>query len=145
MVTSWLQHAKNPEPNGSRRCPLAAFAVLTFLMAAPALAAAQPSPSDNKPYDRELNRLAEILGSVHYLRELCGAQEGQTWRDQMVALLNVEGQSAARRVKLTRSFNRGYRGYRRTYRACNKSATLLISRFMNEGIELAERLAQSKQ
>lgn len=124
--------------------PLAALGVLAWLVLAPALAAAQ-SPADNKPYDRELNRLAEILGSVHYLRELCGAEEGQTWREQMVALLNAEGQTAARRARLTRSFNRGYRGYRRTYRACNKSASLLISRFMNEGIDLAERLAQSQQ
>ena len=123
---------------------LIAFGALAWLALAPALAVAQ-SPSDNKPYDRELNRLAEILGAVHYLRELCGAEEGQTWREQMVALLNAEGQTPARRSKLTRSFNRGYRGYRRTYRACNKSAALLISRFMNEGVDLAERLAESKQ
>jgi hypothetical protein len=63
----------------------------------------------------------------------------------MVALLNAEGQSATRRAKLTRSFNRGYRGYRRTYRACNKSASLLISRFMNEGAELANKHARLRR
>ena len=36
-----------------------------------------PPPPDNRPYDSKLMRLAEILGAVHYLRELCGAQEGQ--------------------------------------------------------------------
>ena len=42
-----------------------------------------PPPPDDRPYDNKLMRLAEILGAVHYLRELCGAQEGQVWRDQM--------------------------------------------------------------
>jgi hypothetical protein len=41
---------------------------------------------------------AEILGAVHYLRELCGAQEGQLWREQMRQILKNEGSTAARRA-----------------------------------------------
>jgi uncharacterized protein (TIGR02301 family) len=69
-----------------------------------------PPPPDDRPYDNKLMRLAEILGAVHYLRELCGAEEGQLWRDQMKEILKNEGTTAVRRAKLVNSFNDGYRG-----------------------------------
>src|SRR5262249_7353146 len=62
-----------------------------------------PPPPDDRPYDAKLLRLAEILGAVHYLRELCGAQEGQLWRDQMKEILKNEGSAGARRAKLVNS------------------------------------------
>jgi uncharacterized protein (TIGR02301 family) len=86
-------------------------------------------------------RLAEILGAVHYLRELCGANEGQLWRDQMKEILKNEGTTAVRRAKLVNSFNDGYRGYRRTYRTCTQSATLATARFSTEGAQIAASLA----
>jgi uncharacterized protein (TIGR02301 family) len=101
-----------------------------------------PPPPDDRPYDVKLLRLAEILGAVHYLRELCGAQEGQLWRDQMKEILKNEGSTAVRRAKLVNSFNDGYRGYRRTYRSCTSSATLAITRFSTEGSQIAVALAQ---
>lgn len=101
-----------------------------------------PPPPDDRPYDPKLLRLAEILGAVHYLRELCGAQEGQLWRDQMTNILRYEGSTAVRRAKLVNSFNDGYRGYRRTYRSCNSSATLAIARFSTEGAQIAAALAK---
>src|SRR5690348_10906427 len=91
--------------------------VLLAAAAAPALAA-----PDSKPYDDRLFRLSEILGAVHYLRELCGAEEGQQWRERMADLLNSEGTSALRKAKLTRSFNKGYQSYSRTYNTCSPSA-----------------------
>ncbi len=101
-----------------------------------------PPPPDDRPYDNKLMRLAEILGAVHYLRELCGAQEGQLWRDQMKEVLKNEGTTAVRRAKLVNSFNDGYRGYRRTYRTCTQSATLATIRFSTEGATIAASLAQ---
>lgn len=101
-----------------------------------------PPPPDDRPYDSKLMRLAEILGAVHYLRELCGAQEGQVWRDQMKELLRNEGTTAVRRAKLVNSFNDGYRGYRRTYRTCTQSATVATTRFSSEGATIAASLAQ---
>lgn len=102
-----------------------------------------PPPPDDRPYDNKLMRLAEILGAVHYLRELCGADEGQLWRDQMQAILKNEGTTAVRRAKLVNKFNDGYRGYRRTYRTCTQSATLATRRFSTEGAQIAASLAQS--
>jgi uncharacterized protein (TIGR02301 family) len=102
-----------------------------------------PPPPDDRPYDDKLLRLAEILGAVHYLRELCGAAEGQIWRDQMRDLVKLEGSTAVRRAKLVRSFNNGYRGYRRTYRTCTPSATVAINRFTVEGADIAFALASA--
>src|SRR5262249_59452712 len=124
---------------------LARLSVALALSVAAALpAAAQPSgAADTKPYDDKLMRLSEILGAVHYLRELCGANDGQVWRDRMKELMDTEGSSALRRAKLTRSFNNGYRAYSRTYSACSPSAQTAITRFLSEGAEIADSLAKT--
>jgi len=101
------------------------------------------APPDSKPYDERLLRLCEVLGAVHYLRELCGANDGQLWRDRMRELMEAEGSSALRRAKLTRSFNNGYRSYSRTYSTCTASAQTAISRFLAEGADIAEGLTKS--
>ena len=38
------------------------------------------------PFDADLQRLAEILGTLHYLRGICGTNEGAKWRNEMQAL-----------------------------------------------------------
>jgi uncharacterized protein (TIGR02301 family) len=98
---------------------------------------------DTRPYDDRLLRLTEILGAVHYLREVCGANDGQLWRDKMQELMNAEGSSALRRARLTRGFNQGYRAYSRTYPQCTPSAEGAIGKFLNEGAQLAEFLVKS--
>ena len=51
------------------------------LIALPLVLAAAPAPAqDVAPYDDHLMRLAEILGALHHLRPLCGADEAQVWR-----------------------------------------------------------------
>ncbi|HET6322190.1 MAG TPA: TIGR02301 family protein [Hyphomicrobium sp.] len=117
---------------------LALALALTLLAALPA--AALP---DSKPYDDRLLRLSEILGAVHYLRELCGADEGQQWRDRMSELLQAEGTSALRKARLTRSFNKGYQSYSRTYNTCSPSAQNAINRFLAEGATIADTLVRS--
>ena len=119
-----------------RRLPLAACAFLAAVL--PAVAA-----PDSKPYDDRLFRLSEILGAVHYLRELCGAEEGQLWRERMSDLLQSEGTSALRKAKLTRSFNKGYQSYSRTYNTCSPSAQNAINRFVAEGAGIADNLVRS--
>jgi uncharacterized protein (TIGR02301 family) len=106
-------------------------------------AQAQSIAPETRPYDDKLQRLSEILGAVHYLRELCGANDGQLWRDRMQALMNTEGSSALRRANLTRSFNNGYRSYSRTYSTCSATAQTAIDRFLAEGAEIADNLAKT--
>jgi uncharacterized protein (TIGR02301 family) len=107
------------------------------IQAPPPAAAAGP---DTKPYDSQLFRLAEILGAIHYLRDLCGAGEGQLWRDQMRNIVASEGTNPLRRARLVESFNRGYRGYSRTYRTCTRPAIVAIDRFMEQGASLSEAM-----
>src|SRR5262249_61333030 len=98
---------------------------------------------DTRPYDEKLMRLSELLGAVHYMRELCGAEDGQLWRDRMRELMDAEGSSALRRARLTRSFNKGYYGYSRTYNTCSPSAQNAINRFLTEGAQIADGLVKS--
>lgn len=97
--------------------------------------------SEDRPYDAQLFRLAEILGTLHYLRELCGANEGQVWREHMRELVSSEGTSALRRAKLVEAFNRGYRDYSRTYRTCTQPALVAIKRFMDQAATITDGLA----
>ena len=118
-------------------------ALWCIALAASLAAPAQAAAPDGKPYDDKLMRLSEILGAVHYLRELCSANEGLLWRDRMKELLDAEGSSALRRARLTRSFNQGYRSYSRTYVTCTPSAQTAISRFLTEGLQISEGLVKS--
>ncbi|CAN0243337.1 unnamed protein product [Phaeothamnion confervicola] len=113
------------------------------LVAAIALAHPLSAQTVEKPYDDRLMRLSEILGAVHYLRELCSANEGQAWRDRMRELIEAEGSNALRRARLTRSFNQGYYSYSKTHKICTTTAQSAIQRFMNEGAQIAEVLVRS--
>ncbi len=117
----------------------------TVLLIGAALVAGAPahSQSVDKPYDDRLTRLSEILGAIHYLRELCGANEGQVWRERMRELLDAEGSNALRRARLTRSFNQGYYSYSKTHRVCTSTAQTALSRFMSEGVQIAEGLVRT--
>ncbi len=118
--------------------------VLAAVLAGGAVAPVRAQAPESKPYDDKLNELAEILGAVHYLRELCGANDGQLWRDRMRELLEAEGGvSAVRRARLTKSFNQGYRSYGRTYQSCSPTALTAINRFLESGARIAEQLVKS--
>ena len=89
------------------------------------------------PFDGDLERLAEVMGALHYLRAVCGANEGQKWRDQMQALIDAETTDGDRRRKIVASFNRGYRGFEQTYRSCTPAADLAIRRYLDEGAKIS--------
>ena len=92
------------------------------------------------PYDTDLQRLAEILGALHYLRPLCGVSEGQKWRNEMQALVDAEAPAGERRGRMITSFNRGYRGFQQAYRTCTPAADLVIRRYLDEGARIAREL-----
>lgn len=91
------------------------------------------------PYEERLVRLAEVLGSLHFLRNLCG-EDGNQWRAEMEALLAAESPPPERRARLVASFNRGYRSFG-AYTSCTPSATEAIRRYMKEGETLAREIA----
>jgi uncharacterized protein (TIGR02301 family) len=95
--------------------------------------------SVDPPYQAKLERLSEILGSVHFLRNLCGAAT-PVWREKMDALLTAEKAEAERRARLVAHFNRGYRAFSSTYVKCTPSANLALSNYIREGEGLTKEV-----
>ena len=128
---------QNHSPQGAmvRVRAYLAIAVVALLSAAPGRAAGVEAP-----FEQPLMRLAEVLGSLHYLRNLCG-ETGNQWRDEMERLLASENPQPERRARFVASFNRGYRSFDGVYVACTASATEAISRYMKEGEALSRDIA----
>ena len=103
-----------------------------------ASAPSQPALQDQPaPYDRDLQRLSEILGALHFLRGICNSNEGQKWRTEAQALIGAEAPSGTRREQMVAGFNRGYRGFQQTYRSCTPAADTVIHRYLEEGAKIA--------
>ncbi len=104
-------------------------------------AAAKPSPQNLEaaapPYEGELLRLSEVLGSLSFLRDLCGAGDGDDWRGKMAALLDAEAPNGPRRAAFVASFNRGFRGFEFTYRACTPNAKAAAARYLDEAASIS--------
>jgi uncharacterized protein (TIGR02301 family) len=102
-----------------------------------------PIPSELVPppaYEEQLLRLSEILGALSFLRQLCGAEDGSGWRDEMSALLAAEQPAAERRSRLIGRFNHGFETFNAVYRSCTPSARLAISRYLTEGKALSSEV-----
>ena len=113
--------------------------VLVLLMAA-TLAAPARAVDSGAAFEAELQRLSEILGALHYLRGLCGAKDGQKWRNEMRALIEAEAPAAERKTKLMASFNRGYSGFQQSYRTCTDAADIAIRRYLDEGAKISREI-----
>ena len=97
-------------------------------------------PKAAAPFDADLQRLAEILGTLHYLRGICGTNEGAKWRNEMQALVDAETPSGERRARMIAGFNRGYNGFQQTYRTCTPAASVAIRRYIEEGSKISRDL-----
>ena len=113
------------------------FAALLILALSGATVRGQEAAA---PFDADLLRLAEILGTLHYLRGICGTNEGQKWRAEMQALVDAETPSGERRARMIASFNRGYNGFQQTYRSCTPAANVAIRRYLDEGSKISKDL-----
>lgn len=127
--------------NRTRKSALGLVALVAVGLAGSALAQEEEEPAAPEPivtpYDESLLRLSEILGAIHYMRQLCGGDEGGLWRDQMQALIDADQADPARRLRFVDRFNRGYDGFKAVYRTCTPAATAAIDRYMDEGARLA--------
>ncbi len=103
-----------------------------------------PSPTPTEPpppYEPQLLRLAELLGALSYLRDLCQAGDGAEFHDKMAKLLDAEGRTPERKETLAGAFNRGFDDYQMTYRACTPAAHEIVARYLDESARIARDLA----
>jgi len=118
----------------------ALLAILLLLCLPAGAARAAEAAAPVAPFEAGLERLSEILGSLHYLRGICGANEGNKWRNEMQALMDAEAPSGQRRSQFIAHFNRGYRAYVQTYHSCTPAADLAIRRYLEEGSKIAREV-----
>ena len=119
---------------------------------APPAAAPQPAPTPAPEppgpiYEARLLRLAEILGALTFLSDLCapvqgtGAAAAEEWRGRMRDLIEAEAQSKTLKERLAGAYNKGVIGYQGSYRTCTASGRLAMERLMAEGAAIAHDLA----
>jgi len=101
-----------------------------------------PTPAEAPPpYEPQLLRLAELMGALSYLRDLCQAGDGAQFRDKMSRLLEAEAHTEERKAALAGAFNRGFGDYALTYRTCTSNATEVIGHYLEEASRIARDIA----
>lgn len=126
-------------PRAKRGARTRALVVTMTLLIAPLPSLAAGSVG-RQPYDEKLLRLSELLGSLHYLRELCGAREGTLWRDRMNALINAEDPTPERRRAFIDRFNSGYSVLAEVHHGCTPTAVAIVERYSDEGARLIREI-----
>lgn len=95
-----------------------------------------PAAAIDPPYQPQMERLAEILGSLYFLQPMC--QPGvEDWRAQMAELIMLDQPDEDRRQRLAGAFNEGYEAYARLYRVCTVSAAEALTRLLLEAEQTA--------
>ena len=87
-------------------------------------------------YQPQMERLAEIMGSLYFLEPLCKAG-GVDWRAQMEGLITADEPDEDRRQRLAGSFNSGYTSFSRLYQSCTASASEALNRLLAEAEKTA--------
>lgn len=87
-------------------------------------------------YQPQMERLAEIMGSLYFLEPLCKAG-GPDWRAQMEGLISSDEPDEDRRQRLAGSFNSGYTSFSRLYESCTASASEALVRLLAEAEKTA--------
>lgn len=107
-----------------------------FVTAALLLALAIPAHAVDPPYQRQMERLAEIMGSLYFLQPLCQAGDAD-WRAEMSDLIALDEPDEDRRQRLAGAFNSGYTAFARFHRACTPAAREALTRLLAEAQRVA--------
>ncbi|MGA2043761.1 MAG: TIGR02301 family protein [Roseiarcus sp.] len=131
-----------------------ALAIVVAALAAAAAAAPQPPPKPAEPveqappaaeppppYEPQLLRLAELMGALAFLRDLCGAGDAGAFRERMGSLLDAEAKTQARKEAMAGAYNRGFGDYGLFYRTCTPAAREIIVRFLDEAARISADIA----
>ena len=132
VCEAWAAEAqRKPEPQSAPHAAPNA--------APPAGAPTAPAPPP-PPYEQQLLRLSEMMGALAYLRDLCGAADGAEFRAKIKSLLDADGIDQSQRDLIAGAYNRGFEGYRLSYRICTPAAGEVIARYLAETERLSAEL-----
>lgn len=98
--------------------------------------AVPPAWAIDPPYQGQMERLGEIMGSLYFLQPLC-EPVAEDWRAQMAELIELDEPDEDRRQRLAGAFNVGYEAYARFHRACTPAAREALSRLLVEAEGIA--------
>ena len=104
----------------------------------------KPEPEVVPPYEGNLLKFAETLGSLSLLSSICSSDNStnsETWRLKAKELLDAEGTSENRKRRFVASFNQGFNSYYEVYRVCTPNAELAKERLLSEGARLGRDLS----
>jgi uncharacterized protein (TIGR02301 family) len=104
---------------------------LPALTLAALLALAQPAAAIDPPYEPQMERLAEIMGSLYFLAPIC-AGSTVDWRAELADLVAKDQPDEDRQQRLYGAFNGGYQAFARLYRSCTPSAEEALTRLLIE-------------
>ena len=104
---------------------------LTALAMLASLAFASPAAAIDPPYEPQMERLAEIMGSLYFLAPMC-AGSTVDWRAELADLVTKDQPDEDRQQRLYGAFNGGYQAFARLYRTCTPSAEEALIRLLME-------------
>jgi uncharacterized protein (TIGR02301 family) len=90
-----------------------------------------PVAAVDPPYEPQMERLAEIMGSLYFLAPLC-SPSNEDWRTELAELVTLDQPDEDRQQRLYGAFNSGYAAYSRLYRSCTASASEALTRLLME-------------
>lgn len=102
-------------------------------------ASVSPTLAIDPPYQRQMERLAEVMGSLYYLQPLCKTGT-EDWRAEMSELITLDEPDEDRRQRLAGAFNTGYTGYSRLHRHCTPASREALGRLLVEAQQLARTI-----
>ena len=104
-----------------------------------ALGFSTPAFAIDPPYQRQMERLAEVMGSLYYLQPLCKTGTVD-WREQMAELITLDEPDEDRRQRLAGAFNSGYTAFSRFHRHCTPASKEALTRLLTEAQGLAREI-----
>lgn len=107
------------------------FRSLAFLLVLSIVAMPRQAVAIDPPYEPQMERLAEILGSLYFLNPLC-KPGGADWRQELSDLVRLDQPDDDRQQRLYGAFNGGFQAYSRLYRTCTASAEEALARLLIE-------------
>jgi uncharacterized protein (TIGR02301 family) len=126
-----------------------------FFLATAGLAQTAPSKQINKatavaptppvvrpppPYEADLLRLVETLGSISFMASICpanGLESAEQWRVKALALIDAEAPDGPRRERLFGVFNRGFMSYSLIHRQCTDASRLVLTRLLADAAKFS--------